>query len=232
MTPSFTGGFGCNEIFAYDRAHAIGFGDCDDSFSGVILFGAGLGYNLYNYVATTFGTAIGDDVIVGEWPEWSGSYYIGNIADYTFPFYSTQFLGPVPRYVASDYHGGVYVSDGTVIAKVSSQDYATILYSFDVSKYGASISGIRANAMGEVYAVGSAGPGFPTTLGAVQSSGVGPIVFRLNAAGTGFVFATYLDPAGSPFVVDAAGAAYLLGNNVVTKLNRKGTSIVYSTTLV
>ena len=78
---------------------------------------------------------------------------------------------------------------------------------------------------GNAYIAGNAtGLGLPTTTGALLANGIGAFVVKVNAAGTGLVYATYLGPGylepsvgpiATDFVAaiaaDAAGDAYISG---------------------
>jgi hypothetical protein len=138
--------------------------------------------------------------------------------------------------------------------------------------------GIDVDLDGNAYVTGrTVSPDFPTTLGAldlalttegfcmVSGGGFGPcpdaFVTKLNAAGSGVVYSTYLggnrEDVGRSIVVDPTGNAYVAGNTssadfpmvspfqatlggaavgpdtdvFVAKLNRAGSALVYSTYL-
>ncbi|WP_332760930.1 DUF7948 domain-containing protein [Pseudarthrobacter sp.] len=120
--------------------------------------------------------------------------------------------------------------------------------------------GVAVDAAGNAYVSGSTSSAdFPTTAGAHDTSLSSSDVFvtKLNAAGTGLVYSTYLGGSGSEFggyvALDGMGNAYVTGttqsadfpttvgahdtsltgfNDVfVTKLNTAGTALVYSTYL-
>jgi hypothetical protein len=126
------------------------------------------------------------------------------------------------------------------------------------------VNGIAVDAAGEAYVAGAtASTNFPVTPGAAQTSNAGSLnafVAKLNAAGSGLVYSTYLGGTGSDqanrIAVDAAGEAYVAGlaNSVnfpttvgalqtsdpsngsfghafVAKLNAAGSGLVYSTYL-
>lgn len=120
---------------------------------------------------------------------------------------------------------------------------------------------IVVDAAGSAYVLGfTQSTDFPTTAGAFRTvSGGGQDVFvvKLNPAGSGLVYGTYLGGTGEEFAaglaVDAAGNAYVTGytqstdfpatpgafrtvsaggqDAFVTKLNRAGSGLVYSTYL-
>ena len=117
---------------------------------------------------------------------------------------------------------------------------------------------IRVDASGNAYAMGfSRSPDFPTTTGAFDTTPNGDFdvtLTKINAAGSGLVYSTYLGGSGSDsgggLAVDAAGNAFVAGstgspnwptttgafdttyNNgdgYVTKLNPAGSALVFST---
>ena len=117
--------------------------------------------------------------------------------------------------------------------------------------------GIAVDGAGNAYVTGvTYATDFPTTAGAFQpatSVGQSAFVTKLNAAGSGLVYSTYLVGSnisswGNGIAVDAAGSAYVTGGGVVpttpgafqpassggvyvTKLNADGSGLVYSTFL-
>jgi hypothetical protein len=120
---------------------------------------------------------------------------------------------------------------------------------------------IAVDGTGNAYVTGSAGPDFPTTAGAFDTSynggGSDAFVVKLNAAGTGLVYATFLggsnDDRGYAIAVDGAGSAYVAGptdsldfpttvgafdtshdggsDAYVVKLNADGAGLAYATFL-
>jgi hypothetical protein len=122
-------------------------------------------------------------------------------------------------------------------------------------------NGVAVDAAGNSYVVGQAGSrDFPTTPGAFDRSyrgGQDAFVAKLNAGGSGLIYATYLGGAasdtGTAIAVDATGAAFVTGSTnssdfpttpgafdttynswsdaFVTKLNGSGSALAYSTYL-
>jgi beta-propeller repeat-containing protein len=123
-------------------------------------------------------------------------------------------------------------------------------------------SGIAIDSSGNAYVTGyTFSTNFPTTAGAFQTAFGGgawdAFVTKLNAAGTGLVYSTYLGgngtDTGSGVAVDSSGNAYVTGgtsstdfpttagafqtakpgitNAFVTKLNASGSGLLYSTYL-
>jgi hypothetical protein len=129
---------------------------------------------------------------------------------------------------------------------------------------GGGATGIAVDPSGDAYVTGAAGAGFPTTPGAYQTTyravggGDDAFVTKLNPAGSGLVYSTYLgavlysspgiaiDPSGDAYVAGSAGAGFpttpgayqttyrglVAGADAfVTKLNPAGSGLVYSTYL-
>ncbi len=121
--------------------------------------------------------------------------------------------------------------------------------------------GIAVDRAGSAYVTGNTSGSFPTTVGASQTTFGGgssdAFVTKLNPAGSARVYSTYLGGTGGDrgkgIAVDRAGSAYVTGftsgsfpttagasqttfgggssDAFVTKLNRKGSALVYSTYL-
>jgi hypothetical protein len=192
--------------------------------------------------------------------------------------YST-YLGPITGLgIAVDSAGNAYiVGQGITIypttpgafqpvAAGSSDAFVTklnatgtaLIYSTFIGGSGVdSAHAIAIDSEGNAYVTGSAGPGFPVTPGAFQTSSSGSVdafVANLHAAGTALLYSTFL--AGNAFdspnsiAINAAGNAYVTGftessnfpvtpgafqtvkaadqDAFVTQLNATGTARVYS----
>ena len=136
--------------------------------------------------------------------------------------------------IAVDGSGAVYVTgDGGYVAKIDSVPslvYKTVLSPLASRAVG---RGIAVDSSGTVYVTGNSGPGLPT-VNAIQPTGSGAYVAKLNPAGTSWLFATYLNgtiggPSGNAIAIDSAGNAYVAGDGAfVTKLNSTGSTIVYT----
>jgi hypothetical protein len=163
-------------------------------------------------------------------------------------------------------------SDGDVGFQVGAYDNTRALTIDPVLVYSSYLGGsgndqanaIAADGAGDVYAAGStASTNFPTTTGSYQTSSPGQAAFvtKLNAAGTAYVYSTYLSGSDTDhtdtvtplgIAVDAAGNAYVTGNTsatdfptsnayqgtagaggaaFVTKLSATGDDLIYSTFL-
>lgn len=139
-------------------------------------------------------------------------------------------------------------------------DYSTYLG----SPAGGVISDVAADATGDAYVTGSSfSCQFPTTPGTLEPQcGLGQVEFvaKINPAGTGLVYATYLGPSGVgglnngiAIAVDPSGDAYVAGaalagmpvspdafqtrnmgqgiSGYVAKLNPNGSQLIYATYL-
>jgi hypothetical protein len=123
------------------------------------------------------------------------------------------------------------------------------------------VNSLAVDDKGNAYAAGlTDSPNFPTTPGAFQTALAGAedsFVTKLNTRGTALIYSTYVGGSGfdayEGIAVDKAGSAYLTGHTdspdfpttlgafqtalagandaVVTKLNRRGAALVYSTYL-
>lgn len=143
---------------------------------------------------------------------------------------------------------------------------------YSITVGGASPSAIAIDSSGSAYVTGNTSlTNFPVTPGAFQTTPtepcgtniygqpvpcVHPFVFKLNAAGSAFVYSTYLggsrNDSGNAIAVDSSGNAYVtgqtsggfplmnpieqndeagLGTAFVSKLNPSGSALIYSTYL-
>jgi hypothetical protein len=104
---------------------------------------------------------------------------------------------------------------------------------------------------GDIYVTGNTGSNLPTTPGALETSGNGAFLAKLNPTGTAVLYATYLGNgggAGTGIAVDAAGDAYVIGTDsgvptsanaiassggadFVAELNPTGSGLLYGTYL-
>jgi hypothetical protein len=89
------------------------------------------------------------------------------------------------------------------------------------------------DSQGDIYVTGSAGSNLPTTPGALETSGNGSFVAKLNPTGTAVLYATYLGNGGgtgTSIAVDANGDAYVIGTDagVPTTANAIASSAAYS----
>ena len=138
---------------------------------------------------------------------------------------------------------------------------SSLVYSTYLPIQGTFCSGIAVDSSGNAYVTGYANPPGIASSGAFQTSPAGGddvVVIKLNAAGTGLVYSTYLGGSGADrgygIAVDAFGNAYVTGSTAstnfpitkgafqisfpgvsphvfVTKLNTAGDGLVYSTYL-
>jgi hypothetical protein len=154
------------------------------------------------------------------------------------------------------------------VSKVNPQGSALVYSTYLGGSNGAVGYGVAVDAAGNAYVTGSTSSvDFPVTNGAFQtllplngSEYVAAFVTKLNPAGSGLVYSTFLsenattgyNDAGYSIAVDASGDAYVAGlanafpvtsgafrtthdsdvpDSFVTKLNAQGTALFYSTYL-
>jgi hypothetical protein len=176
----------------------------------------------------------------------SGKAYVTGIAD------SSNFPTTPGAFQTTCGLGGGFVSK--LSAAGSALVYSTYLCG---SSYG---SGIVVDGSGNAYVTGGAGPDFPTTAGAFQTTYGGnsdAFVIKLNGVGSAPLYSTYLGGSygdqGEGIALDASGNAYVTGftyssdfpttsgafqttvdglyDVFVTKLNAAGSALLYSTYL-
>ena len=229
---------------AAQTTHAGGF---DDAFvTKLDATGSGLVYSTY-LGGSAFDS--GSDIAVDV----TGSAYVtGSTSSNDFPTTAGA--------VQTTHAGGVYDAFVTKMDATGSLVYSTYLGGSDDDGG----SDIAVDAAGSAYVTGStASTDFPTTLGAAQTTNAGgrsdAFVTKLDAAGSGLVYSTYLGGSGVfgdvglGIAVDGAGSAYVTGDTAstdfrttagaaqttfaggrdafVTKLDATGSGLVYSTYL-
>ena len=163
--------------------------------------------------------------------------------------------------------GYVLQDDNEVSFAVAAYDASSPLIIDPVLEYSSYLGGseddqgisVAVDAAGNLYVTGDTGSSnFPTTSGAFQTTGSSAVyVTKVDAAGSGLVYSTYLGGSkasvGHGIAVDAAGNAYVTGRTessdfptarpfqaaygggsddaFITKLNAEGSALVYSTYL-
>ena len=95
---------------------------------------------------------------------------------------------------------------------------------------------VAVDASGHAYVAGNpSATNFPATPGSVFATPPSPsagFVAKLNNAGSGFVYASYLPGADiRGIAIDAAGAAYVAGGRNVWKVNPSGAALDYTVTV-
>jgi hypothetical protein len=136
--------------------------------------------------------------------------------------------------------GAFQTTPGTLFAMKlnstgSALDYATYLDGNAALGNSGQRLGIVVDSGAAAYVTGSAGPGYPTTPGALItsiSSGGAGFVTKLSSNGQSQVYSTYLPPTvGVPggIAVNSSGEAIFGGGTSVNKLNAAGSALVYST---
>ena len=177
----------------------------------------------------------------------NGSAYIaGEIFDST--------LNPTP----GGFQTGLLGGDNAFITKLDASGTSVVYSTYLGSANGAYADGIAVDGQGNAYVTGGAATGFPTTVGAYQTSNRGRydcFVTKLNATGSALVYSTFYGgnnyDEGDGIAVDAAGNAYVGGiagsNDLITtggaaqtsngggydgfaiKLNPSGSAVQYAT---
>ena len=137
------------------------------------------------------------------------AYVLGNVSSVaSLPFPATQMLG------SSCGLGSSFVT------KVNPQGTG-VIYSTCIGPASINLNSVAVDSAGNVYAAGQAGPGFPTTSGALQptipagTAQGAAIVFKLNPTGSAFIYSTYLggsvNDIANAIAIDAAGNAHVTG---------------------
>jgi len=157
--------------------------------------------------------------------------------------------------------GGVGIGDDAFVVKLNAAGSALIYATYLGGSSDDASVGIAVDSNGNAYVTGSTqSANFPTTAGAYQTILRGmsdAFVVKLNAAGSGLVYATYLggssDDGSYGIAVDSSGNAYVTGSTsstdfpttvgayktalswggdaFVVKLNAAGNALVYATYL-
>ena len=122
---------------------------------------------------------------------------------------------------------------GAFVSKLNSSGSA-LIYSTYLDNAGG--SGIALDSSGNAYVTGSAGSGFPTTAGALQttlSGSTNAFVSKVNSSGSGLIYSTYLGgniaDAGAGIALDSSSDAYVTG--VTKSSNFPTTAGAFQTTL-
>jgi hypothetical protein len=198
--------------------------------------------------ALIYSTYLDDGYATGIAIDVSGNAYVVGSAGSGFPVTSGAFQ-TVSKVRPS--------SNTAFVTKLGPSGSSLIYSTFLGGSNDDSGSGIAVDAFESAYVTGTtASMDFPITPGAFQSTCCGTFITKLNPAGTGLIYSTYLDNGlSSGIAIDSAGNAYVagstyslyfpvtrgafqtvnyggsLGNAFVTKLNSTGTALIYSTFL-
>jgi len=197
-------------------------------------------------VYSTYLGGSGEDYGSGIAVDAAGSAYVtGDTRSQNFP-------------TANAYQGAFGGVNDAFVTKLSAAGSALVYSTYLGGDGGDRGSGIAVDAAGNAYVTGRAGSADFPTANAYQGAfgGGDAFVTKLNAAGSGLVYSTYLGGSGDDWgygiAVDAAGSAYVTGQTnstnfptanayqgalgggedaFVTKLNAAGSALVYSTYL-
>jgi hypothetical protein len=178
--------------------HTTLVGCCPDAFvTKLNAAGSAPVYSTYLGGSIDYGTGIAVDA--------SGNAYITGDAAQSIPTTPGAFQTTCAR------GGGAFVSKFN--ATGSALVYSTYLC-------GGGGYSIAVDGSGNAYIAGTAGPGFPTTPGAFQTTyrrGGDAFVSKLNAAGSALHYSTYLGgsgrDSGGGVAVDASGNVYVAGQS-------------------
>lgn len=201
-------------------------------------------------VYSTYLGSEGNDACTDIAVDNTGSVYVTGVTQTGFPITAGAFQ--------TVFGGGI--SDA-FITKLNAAGSGLIYSTYLGGNDGDQGFGIAIDSSGNAYVTGKTNSGdFPTTAGAFQTTLAGDFdafVTKLNAAGAGLVYSTYLgggsEDEGNDIAVDSAGSVYVTGETesgdfpttagafqtvmagssdaFVTNLNTTGTGLVYSTYL-
>jgi uncharacterized protein (TIGR03437 family) len=119
------------------------------------------------------------------------------------------------------------------VAKVNAPGNNFVYATYLGAGSNAAGTGIAVDSSGNAYVAGWASAGFPTTVGAFQTTnpyaGAIGFVSKLNGSGTGLLYSTYVGGGGGGVAVDSFGSAYITGPGFLAKLNPAGNALTYST---
>jgi len=178
--------------------------------------------------STYLGGMEGDSALYGVAADSNGNAYVtGTTTAQDYPHTAGMPAGGVGCY-------NIQTVAGAFFAKIDPAGdhilYAGVLEGPDhgcvgVSSIYSTGSAIAVDPAGNAYVAGNTAVGLATTPGALQANGIGAFVAKVNAAGTGLVYATYLGAGDfEPTVgtvatdsiyaiaADAAGNAYISGS--------------------
>ncbi len=122
--------------------------------------------------------------------------------------------------------GGAYQtvfggSDDAFITKLNSTGTAVIYSTYLGGATGDRAYDIAVNSSGNAFVTGYAGAGFPVTAGAAQTTfggGLDAFVAKLNSAGNGLVYSTYIGGSdnedAAALALDASGNAYIIADTM------------------
>ena len=240
------------------------------------------GYNAFVTKLNATGTALAYSTYLGGSGNGNGTGDQGNgiavdasgeayVAGYT---YSSNFPVTTGAFQTTNNAVGNAIEDGFV-TKLNATGTA-LVYSTFLGGSGAGLNGegdlanaVALDSAGDAYVTGEAGsPDFPTTAGAYQTTNLAAnntqanaFVAKINPAGSGLLYSTYLggskNASGSALAIDSSDNVYVTGfayytdfpvssgayqttnkaatlsagNAFVSKLNSTGSALIYSTWL-
>ena len=170
-----------------------------------------------------------------------GSYDLGfgiavdadGLAYVTGATFSTDFPTTPGAFQRTNGCTGSNCAGDAFVAKLNADGSALVYSTYLGGSAGDNGYGIAIDGGGSAYVTGyAASSNFPVTPGTYRTAGDGPFLTKLNAAGSGLVYSTFVG-GGNGVAVDGAGNAYVAGWNdgCVNKLNSAASALVYSTCL-
>lgn len=181
----------------------------------------------------------------------AGSAYVTGSTD------SADFPTTAGAFQPSNSSGALGVGGGLAFVTKLNPSGTALVYSTFLGGYsgvGDGGNAIAVDATGSAYVTGSAGdPDFPTTPGALRTTGGQAFVTKLNPSGSALVYSTFLGSAsivGAGIALDGSGDAYVTGSTYapfptqnalqgygglddafVSELNAGGSALLFSTYL-
>jgi uncharacterized protein (TIGR03437 family) len=182
--------------------------------------------------STYFGGTLGTTSITSLATDSQGNLYLtGHTSASDFPHTAGMPFGQVS--MSPQIYGAIVASISAAGDKirysgalVGNSPLCQVVTECPVLTLTTSGAGIAVDAAGNAYVAGNTNTtDLPTTKGVLSSKGVGAFIAKVNAAGSGLSYLTYIDSAESPntnfpsaantlnaIAVDAAGNAYLAGS--------------------
>jgi uncharacterized protein (TIGR03437 family) len=193
------------------------------SADGTVLYSTYLGGTAgFSSLASVAADAQGNAYVTGTTAAQDYPHTPGMPADYVSSFGIYNFSGAF--FAKIDPAGSQILYAGALTGPVPGCQTNLEGSSCLLSSAPTSGSAIAIDPAGNAYIAGNAGMALPTTPGALLTAGIGAFVAKVNSAGTGLVYVTYLGPGSleptvgtlatdsvSAIAADGAGNAYISG---------------------
>ena len=181
---------------------------------------------LNNIPLSTFLGSFGDDAVNDITVDQIGSMYVtGRTLSISFPTTTGTF--------DTTSNG----NEDTFVARLNGSGTGLIFSTYIGGTFYDEGKGIQVDAQGNIYIVGSAGPAYPTTGGAYDTtfnggSDVG--VTKLSSAGSSLIFSTYIGTSSidnsTAIAIDSSGNSYIVGQTSDTVVDFPTTAGAFDTT--